>query len=192
VGGVRALRRPAARDHHPRCQEPAQGLRRGASAGAMRSLRRSFVPLAVFVGASISLSPADAEPTTSTATCGSNEARFLYSIRAQRVSCIRARQVAGQWAEQCAQLRTGHVVVFGAEERPPAAGARFRVFSALFTDEHEFNVVRHHLLPRSRATSAREQRRHEASASERRQSQASLSSVPRTCFASSRHVVCAG
>ena len=77
----------------------------------MRSLRRSFVLLAVVVGTAIWLSPADAEPTTSTATCGSIEARFLYSIRAQRVSCIRARQVARQWAEQCAQLRTGSCLV---------------------------------------------------------------------------------
>ncbi len=77
----------------------------------MRSLRRFSVPLAVVVGAVVWLGPADAEPTISTATCGSIEARYLYSIKTQRVSCIRPRQVARQWAEQCAQLRTGSCLV---------------------------------------------------------------------------------
>jgi hypothetical protein len=66
--------------------------------------------LALGVAKEAQVQPAEAAVTPPT-RCGSISTRYLYAVTAHRVTCLRARTIAVQWANQCAQIPTGSCLV---------------------------------------------------------------------------------
>jgi hypothetical protein len=71
-----------------------------------------FVVVSTFLASDATASSGSTGETAAVkASCGDLSGRMLYSIRTQRVTCAAARQIAAQWASQCASLRTGSCLV---------------------------------------------------------------------------------